>query len=74
MGMLSIGATPIFLKGVSESLYMELCQIILTWTVVLPCALIIVVYASKLFTIIEKHLPLVLSLVIRLVWMRLLVL
>ena len=37
----SIGVTPIFLKEVSESLYMKLCQIILIWTVVLPWALII---------------------------------
>lgn len=34
VGMLLIGSTPIFLKEVSESLYMELCHIILTRTVV----------------------------------------
>ena len=34
VGMHSIGSTAIFLKEVSESLYMVLCQIISTWTVV----------------------------------------
>ena len=62
VGMLSIGSTSIFLKEVSESLYMVLCQTIATWTVVFSqgsCLgpLLFVVYASKLFTIIKKHLP-----------------
>ena len=39
LGMFSVGSTPIFLKEVSESLYMVLCQVILTWTVVFHKAL-----------------------------------
>ena len=42
--MHSIGSTPIFLKEVSESLYMVLCQIISTWTVVFHKALALDLY------------------------------
>ena len=56
VGILSIGSTPIFLKEVSESLYMVLCQIISTWTVVFHNAPALDPYYSQ-FTIIKKHLP-----------------